>query len=102
MNWILWWLKKSTLRKKLHQVMVCTPPFSCGVEGGGGLKLQPNFQKGGKGFNRGVSRKEGGNIFLRGGRGCGEGDYNFYKKNELKSITIKCKKSYKQKYYSPS
>ena len=56
--------------------IVCTPPpFS--EDGGGALKLLPNFQKreidrtlifrGGSGGGEGVMRKKGGVTFLRGG-----------------------------------
>ena len=52
MNWITWWPKKSTLRKKLYQVIVCTllPPLSVGGGGGGGGGTSNQiFKRGGGG-----------------------------------------------------
>ena len=70
------------------------PPFLLGG-GGGGLNLQPNFQKGGGGLDRTsileeVAGKEG-VIFFR--EGC-----NLKKKWNLKYFMTK--KVYKQKYFS--
>ena len=79
--------------KKAAPSLVCPPhpPFCLGL---GGVNLLLNFQKGGWGgvghFERGLLEKRR-VTFLEGGGG---GGYNFYKKNELKSITFNKKKSF--------
>ena len=73
------------------------PPLSAG----GGLKLQPNFRKGGGGgltgpqLLEGIAGKERGEFFQ------GE-ELLFSQKKKLKSEIFNDKKVYKQKYFSLS
>ena len=71
------WRNKEALKMECNKVMMCThtpPPSFCRGRGGGGLSLQPNFQKGGEldktsTFRRGLLEKRG-VTFFRGGCSC--------------------------------
>ena len=73
------------------------PPFCRG--GGGGLSLQPNFQKGGGGLI-GPQLSEGG-CWERGGDFF-QGGCSFHIKNKLKSEIFNDKKVYEQRYFTLS
>ena len=65
-----------TLYGLLNHILLCTSPLSAGGGERGGLKLLPNFQKGGVGRTlvfRGGFVKKRGVTFLRGRGGWGGG-----------------------------
>ena len=67
--------------------IVCTPPLFAGG-GGGGLNLQPNFEKGG--LDRTPTFRGG---CWEGGADFSGGRCNFHIKNQLKSQIFNDKKS---------